>query len=64
MTHQIRQHDLLLSYPFESMDPFLRLLKESASDPAVVSIKITIYRLAKRPSWWTICARRRKTARM
>ena len=48
MTHQIRQHDLLLSYPFESMDPFLRLLKESASDPAVVSIKITIYRLAKR----------------
>ena len=48
VTHQIRQHDLLLSYPFESMDPFLRLLKESASDPAVVSIKITIYRLAKR----------------
>ena len=48
VTHQIRQHDLLLSYPFESMDPFLRLLKESASDPVVVSIKITIYRLAKR----------------
>ena len=43
---QIRKKDVLLSYPYESMEPFLRLLKESASDPDVVSIKITIYRLA------------------
>ena len=44
---QVRQRDLLLSYPFESMDPFLQLIRESASDPAVLSIKITIYRMAK-----------------
>ena len=43
---QIRRKDVLLSYPYQSMEPFLRLLKESASDPDVVSIKITIYRLA------------------
>ena len=43
---QVRQRDLLLSYPFESMEPFLQLVRESASDPAVLSIKITIYRLA------------------
>ena len=38
----------MLSYPFESMAPFLRLVREAASDPAVVSIKITIYRLAQK----------------
>ena len=43
---QIQKKDVLLSYPYESMEPFLQLLKESASDPNVVSIKITIYRLA------------------
>lgn len=47
MLELIRRQDLLLSYPFESMAPFLRLLRESASDPAVLSIKITIYRMAK-----------------
>jgi polyphosphate kinase len=45
---QIKQKDILLSYPFESIDPFLRLLKEAAVDPEVISIKITIYRLAKK----------------
>lgn len=45
---QVRQKDALLSYPFESIHPFLQLLKEAAYDPAVVSIKITIYRLANR----------------
>lgn len=39
--------DIILSYPYESMDPFVSLIKRSASDPEVVSIKITIYRLAK-----------------
>ncbi len=43
---QIQEKDVLLSYPYESMEPFLQLLKEAASDPDVVSIKITFYRLA------------------
>lgn len=46
---RVQKGDLVLSFPFESMDPFLRLLREAAEDPDVVSIKITIYRLAKRP---------------
>ncbi|MCH3962089.1 MAG: polyphosphate kinase 1 [Solobacterium sp.] len=44
---QICRHDVLLSYPYESMEPLLLLVKEAADDPSVVSIKITIYRLAK-----------------
>ncbi len=45
---QVRSKDLLLCYPFESMNlSFIRLLQESANDPKVVSIKITLYRLAK-----------------
>lgn len=44
---QVENKDYLFSYPFESMDNFLKLLKEAAKDPNVVSIKITIYRLAK-----------------
>ena len=46
MFDRIRKQDRLLSYPYESMKPFLRLLEESASDPDVRSIQITIYRLA------------------
>ncbi|WP_294515331.1 polyphosphate kinase 1 [uncultured Intestinimonas sp.] len=45
---QLLRHDVLLFYPFHSMDPFLRLVKEAANDPAVLSIKITIYRLASK----------------
>ncbi len=48
LLQQIRENDVLLSYPFESMEPFLHLLKEAAHDPAVLSIKITIYRLASK----------------
>ncbi|MCL2218872.1 MAG: polyphosphate kinase 1 [Chitinispirillia bacterium] len=48
MMKQIRRQDLLLMYPFESMEPFLRLVKEAAHDPAVVSIKISIYRVAQK----------------
>ena len=44
---QLQKKDLLLSYPYESMDPFLKLLKEAAYDSSVISIKISIYRLAK-----------------
>ena len=47
MHTQIEDHDILLSYPYESMEPFLRLLRESANDPDVVQIKITLYRVAK-----------------
>lgn len=45
---QIKKRDLLLSFPFESMKPFLKLIKESAYDENVISIKITIYRLAEK----------------
>lgn len=43
---QIQKKDRLLFYPFDSVDPFLRLLNEAADNPDVLSIKITIYRLA------------------
>lgn len=42
----VQKQDILLSYPFESMDPFLKLIKEAGEDKSVVSVKITIYRLA------------------
>lgn len=45
---QVKKKDVLLSFPYESMDPFLRLIKEAAYDPSVLTIKITIYRLAKK----------------
>lgn len=48
MFTQIQEHDLLLSYPYESMDPFLDLLDEASTDDDVVSISITIYRLARK----------------
>jgi polyphosphate kinase len=46
MMSQIAERDILLSYPYESITPFLRLLHEATLDPDVVSIKITLYRLA------------------
>lgn len=48
ITPQVQAHDILLSYPFEGMDTFLHLIRESAYDPDVISIKITIYRLARK----------------
>ena len=44
---QLLNADALLFYPYESIDPFLRLLKEAARDPDVTSIRITVYRLAR-----------------
>ena len=44
---QIREGDKLLSYPYESMRPFLSMLQEAANDDAVVSIRMTLYRVAK-----------------
>lgn len=46
MMSQIAKHDILLSYPYESISPFLRLLDEASIDPDVAAIKITLYRLA------------------
>ena len=48
MYRQIRDHDIMLFYPYESMEPFLRLLHESAHDPEVMQIKITLYRVARK----------------
>ncbi len=48
ITKQIRKRDILLSYPYESMEPFLQLVREASTDPSVMTIKITIYRLAKK----------------
>ena len=44
---QICEKDKLLSYPYESMKPFIRLLKEAGNDERVVSIKMTLYRVAR-----------------
>ncbi len=48
MLKQVKRKDIVLSYPFESISPFLKLIKEAAYDENVVSIKITIYRLANK----------------
>ena len=45
---KVEQQDVLLSYPYEKMGPFLQLIREAANDPNVISIKITIYRLASK----------------
>ena len=44
---QITQEDKLLSYPYDSIRPFLTMLTEAAEDDSVISIKMTLYRLAK-----------------
>lgn len=44
---QIRKEDKLLSYPYESIKPFLQMLHEAANDPDVISIKMTLYRMAR-----------------
>ncbi len=47
MRGQVEDHDILLTYPYESMTPLLRLLREASADDACISIKITLYRVAK-----------------
>ena len=44
---QLKEKDKLLSYPYESMKPFLNFLREAANDKDVISIKMTLYRVAK-----------------
>lgn len=48
MLKQVKKQDILLFYPYESMDPFLKLIKDASANPNVMTIKITIYRLAKK----------------
>ena len=48
MLRQAMSRDILLHFPYESIEPFLRLIKEAAFDPAVISIKITLYRIDKK----------------
>ena len=47
MRDQVEDHDVLLTYPYESMGPLLRLIHEAANDDACISIKITLYRVAR-----------------
>ena len=44
---QIKHKDILLSYPYENINQFIRLLDEAAENPDVSSIKITLYRVAR-----------------
>lgn len=44
---QIKEKDKMLSFPYENIRPFITLLREAAEDPKVVSIKMTLYRVAK-----------------
>lgn len=46
LIEQVSTRSFLLFYPYDSMNPFIQLLREAASDPDVISIKITLYRLA------------------
>ena len=46
MIEQIKEKDVMLAYPYESIDPFIKLLSEAAFDPKVVSVRITLYSVA------------------
>lgn len=48
MLQQVEGKDILLSYPFESMKPFIKFLQDAAEDPTVVSIKMTLYRVSEK----------------
>lgn len=44
---EVQKHDVLLCYPYQSIRPFLTMLKKAAQDPDVISIKMTLYRMAR-----------------
>ena len=44
---EVQKHDVLLSYPYQSIRPFIAMLKKAAPDPDVISIKLTLYRMAR-----------------
>ena len=43
---EVRKHDVLLAYPYQSIRPFIKMLLRAGADPDVVSIKMTLYRMA------------------
>ncbi len=47
LTKEVQSHDVLLYYPYQSIRPFITMLKKAARDPEVISIKMTLYRLAR-----------------
>ena len=47
LTEEVKKHDVLLYYPYQSIRPFILMLKKAARDPDVISIKMTLYRLAR-----------------
>ena len=47
LAEQVQHQDVLLGYPYQSMRPFIKMLKRAAFDPDVVSIKMTLYRVAR-----------------
>ena len=47
LTEEVQKHDVLLSYPYQSIRPFIDMLKKAARDPDVISIKMTLYRMAR-----------------
>ena len=47
LTKEVQSHDVLLYYPYQSIRPFILMLKKAARDPDVISIKMTLYRLAR-----------------
>ncbi|MFI3312729.1 MAG: polyphosphate kinase 1, partial [Eubacteriales bacterium] len=48
MMELVKSKDLLMHFPYETMDPFLQMVKQASRDPKVAAIKITIYRLANK----------------
>ena len=46
LTRAVRKRDVLIAYPFQSIRPFINMLNEAAADPTVISIKMTLYRMA------------------
>ena len=44
---EVQKHDVLLSYPYQSIRPFIAMLKKAAQDPDVISIKMTLYRMVR-----------------
>ena len=47
LSAEVQKHDVLLCYPYQSIRPFIAMLKKAAHDPDVISIKMTLYRMAR-----------------
>ena len=50
LTKAVQKQDVLVAYPYQSIRPFIQLLQDAATDPAVVSIKMTLYRMEEMPA--------------